>query len=150
MGLRILLDWQSATQRKEWQMPWKKNWTASLRSTGKWTVKLTSFSIEYLVYYKLGYLICSFLANWWKRKSRVTTWNPRVTSSNSRITSSNPRVSSSNPRVARLKTRVARSKVRVEKLKSWVRKLKARVKAIKPRVKLWTYELREKVPSSKY
>ena len=75
--------------------------------------------------------------------------NPRVTSSNPGVTSSNSQVTTSNPRVRRLKARVARLKAGVGRLKARIKRLKARVETIKPRLKWQTYELKEKIPSSK-
>ena len=62
IGLRFFLDLESAMQTKEFQMSRKKNWFPLLKSTKKLTVSSNSFSIGYLIYYKLVCLICSFSA----------------------------------------------------------------------------------------
>ena len=62
IGLRFLIDLESAMQTKEFQMSRKKNWFPLLKSTKKLTVSSNSFSIGYLIYYKLVCLICSFSA----------------------------------------------------------------------------------------
>ena len=48
--LSFLLDLQSTIQTKKWQLPWKKNWTPSLKSTEESTVNQNSFRVLSILY----------------------------------------------------------------------------------------------------